>query len=226
MYHKFGLAYSTPTIWTYIFPEEYIRFLENLRWYLKQSLKFKKETKHPMAQRFCKVMNRNYPIGVLGGDVEVHFMHYRSEEEAFAKWNRRTKRVNLKNLFVVFSDGVEFKEELLERYEKLPFKHKIFFSSKPFSNYKSTVFVKDYANAAHVYDSTHNRKYEKYLDLVKWLNGEENFLKTKKKLTSNGYSKHQIKEKFRGNCSYSHIQKSRYTSASAVCVKTPNIPEL
>ena len=30
MYHKFGLQYSTPTIWTYIFPDDYIRFLENL----------------------------------------------------------------------------------------------------------------------------------------------------------------------------------------------------
>ena len=179
MYHKFGLAYTTPTIWTYIFPEEYIRFLENLGWYLKQSLKFKKETKHLMAQRFCKIMKRSYPIGVLGEDVEVHFMHYHTEEEALAKWTKRTKRVNLKNLFIVFSDGFEFKEELLERYEKLPFKHKIFFSSKPYNQHKSTVFVKDYANAAHVYDSTHNRKYEKYLDLVKWLNGENNFLKTK-----------------------------------------------
>ena len=179
MYHKFGLAYTTPTIWTYIFPEEYIRFLGNLDWYLKQPLKFKKETNHLMAHRFCKIMNRNYPIGVLGEDVEVHFMHYHTEKEALEKWNRRIKRVNLNNLFIVFSDGVEFKEELLERYEKLPFKHKIFFSSKPYSRYKSTVFVKDYANATHVYDSTHNRKYEKYLDLVKWLNGEANFLKNK-----------------------------------------------
>jgi uncharacterized protein (DUF1919 family) len=105
-------------------------------------------------------MNRNYPIGVLGDDVEVHFMHYHTEKEALEKWNRRLKRVNLNNLFIVFSDGAEFKEEQLERYEKLPFKHKIFFSSKPYSRYKSTVFVKDYANATHVYDSTHNRKYE------------------------------------------------------------------
>ena len=142
MYHKFGLAYTTPTIWTYIFPEEYIRFLGNLDWYLKQPLKFKKETNHLMAHRFCERMNRNYPIGVLGEDVEVHFMHYYTEEE-------------------------------------LPYKHKIFFSSKPYGHCKSTVFVKDYANATHVYDSTHNRKYEKYLDLVKWLNGEDNFLKTK-----------------------------------------------
>ena len=179
IYHKFGLPYTTPTIWTYIYPEEYLRFLGDLGWYLKQPLKFKKETSHLMARKYCRIMQCNYPIGVLGEDVEVHFMHYPSEEEALEKWNRRVKRLNINNLFIIFSDGEEFKEEMLEQYEKLPFNHKIFFSSKPYSNYKSTVFVKDYAKAAHVYDLTHNRKYEKYLDLVKWLNGQTDFLKTK-----------------------------------------------
>jgi uncharacterized protein (DUF1919 family) len=182
MYHKFGLKYTTPTIWTFFFPEEYIRFLENLDWYLKQPLEFTKETKHPMAHRLSETIHRNYPIGVLGGDVEMHFMHYKTEEEALEKWTRRIKRVNFNNLFIIFSDAEEeFKEELLERYEKLTYEHKIFFSSKPRSNCKSTVFVEDYAEATHVYDSTRNRKYEKYIDLVKWLNCEKDFLKTKMK---------------------------------------------
>lgn len=181
MYHKFGLPYTTPTIWTYIFPEEYMRFLENLDWYLKQPLKFTTETKHPMAHKLTETIHRNYPIGVLGQDVEIHFMHYRTEQEALEKWTKRLKRVNFNNLFFIFSDGEEFKEELLERYEKLPYKHKIFFSSKPHCNCKYTVYVEDYARATYVYDSTRNRKYEKYLDLVKWLNGEKDFLKTKPK---------------------------------------------
>ncbi len=179
MYHKFGLQYNTPTIWTYIFPDDYIRFLENLDWYLKQPLMFKKETSHDMAHKFCQLTNRTYPIGVLGGDIEIHFMHYHTEAETTEKWARRAARLNRENLFVVFSDGSEYHEELLERYEKLPYKHKIFFSSKPCPNSQCTVFVEDYAMAEHVYDSTRNRRYEKYIDLVKWLNGEERFLKKK-----------------------------------------------
>ncbi len=160
MYHKFGLPYNTPTIWTYIFPEDYIRLLENLDWYLKQPLTFKKETSHAMAHKFTEQTSRRYPIGVLGGDVEIHFMHYKTEAEALEKWNRRVKRLNRDNLFVVFSDGAEFNEELLQRYQKLPYEHKIFFSSKPYSN-PDCVFVKDYAEAEHVYDSTRNRRYER-----------------------------------------------------------------
>jgi uncharacterized protein (DUF1919 family) len=178
MYHKFGLPYNTPTIWTYIYPEDYLRFLGNLEWYLKQPLKFKTETNHIMAHRYCKITKFNYPIGVLGDDVEVHFMHYRSQSDALNKWNRRTQRLNLNNLFIVFSDGSEFKEGMVERYEKLPFKHKIFLSSKPRDS-ACTVFVKDYADVTHVYDSTFNRKYEKYIDLIKWLNCEDNYLTAK-----------------------------------------------
>ena len=130
-----------------------------------------------MAKNFCQITNRFYPIGVLGGDIEIHFMHYYTENQALDKWNRRVKRINFNNLFFVFSDGAEFRDELLYQYEKLPFEHKIFFSSKPYSNSNCTVFIKEYANEDHVYDSTRNRKYEKYLDLIKWLNGEEGFIK-------------------------------------------------
>jgi uncharacterized protein (DUF1919 family) len=177
MYHKFGLPYNTPTIWTYIYPEDYLRLLENLDYYLKQPLTFKTETNHTMAKKHFQMTHRRYPIGVLGSDVEIHFMHYKTEAEAAEKWNRRLKRLNRDNLFFVFSDGEEFSEELLERYQKLPYFHKIFFSCKPYSEVSGNVYVEDYAKEVHVYDSTRNRRYEKYLDLVKWLNKEEVFLK-------------------------------------------------
>ncbi len=178
MYHKFGLQYNTPTIWTYIFPDDYIRFLENLDWYLKQPLTFKKETAHELAHEYCRLAGHSYPIGVLGGEVEIHFMHCHTEAEAAEKWVRRAARLNRSNLFVVFSDGAEYHPELLERFERLPYEHKIFFSSKPCPQSKCAVFVRDYLGADRVYDSTKNRKYEKYLDLVKWLNGEDGYNKS------------------------------------------------
>ena len=116
-------------------------------------------------------------------------MHYETEQEALEKWTQRLQRFNLNNLFIIFSldrGWLEtttmteaLKEELLERYERLPYPHKIFLSPQPQVKYKSTVFVKDCAKAPYVYDYTRNRKYEKYVDLIKWFNGEENFLKSK-----------------------------------------------
>lgn len=179
IYHKFGLPYNTPTIWTYIYPDDYLKFLESLDWYLKQPLTFKKETKHEMAHKHYEMTKRRYPIGVLG-DIEIHFMHYKTEAEATEKWVRRIKRLNLENLFVLFSDGEEYSEEHLERFEKLPFSHKVFLSSKPKPNSNCTVFIQDYEKELHVFDSTRNRRYEKYLDLAKWLNGEDQYIKNQR----------------------------------------------
>jgi uncharacterized protein (DUF1919 family) len=147
--------------------------------YLKQPLQFTKNSKYPQqTQQLRELLRRDYPIGVLGSDIEIHFLHYNTEEEAYEKWMRRAKRVNLNKLFVVFSDAEEgFNEGLLGRYEQLPFKNKVFFSSKPLPHFKSAVFVADYAKKTRVADSTRNRKYEKYFDLVKWLNGEQDYLK-------------------------------------------------
>jgi uncharacterized protein (DUF1919 family) len=177
MYHKFGLKYTTPTIWTYIFPDDYLRLLGNLDWYLRQPLEFIKSSNHYVAKQFIQLTGQTYPIGLLGGDVEIHFMHYKAQKEALDKWNSRLQRFNKDNLFVVFSDSEEFKELHLEKFARLPFKHKIFLSSKPRQNFEGTVFVKDYAQAPYVFDVTKNRKYEKYFNLIVWLNGQNGYIK-------------------------------------------------
>ena len=176
IYHKLGLPYTTPTVGLFFFAEDYIKFLENLQYYLLQPLKFKDYSVHPEANKLRQT--KRYPIGVLGNNVEVHFLHYKNEAEAAAKWKRRLSRLNIANLYFIFSDAeADFTEDLLFRYERLPFEHKIFLSSKPRSNYKCAVFVREYANSGRVGDSTRSRKYEKNIDVIRWLNGEKNFLK-------------------------------------------------
>jgi uncharacterized protein (DUF1919 family) len=177
MYHKYGLKYSSPTIWTYIFPDEYLRFLGKLDWYLSQPLEFTETSKHEMRNRFTQLTGKTYPIGLLGGDIEIHFMHYRTQKEATEKWNARLKRLHRDNLFVVFSDSEEFKEPHLDAFAKLPYDHKVFLSAKPRMNFNGTVFVRDYASEPYVFDVTRNRKYEKYFDLTRWLNGQDSFIK-------------------------------------------------
>lgn len=190
IYHKFGLIYSTPTIGLFFFSEDYIRFLEDFEHYINQPLTFIDKSIYSKANDLR--MNHHYPIGMLGNGVEVHFLHYKDIEEAKSKWTRRIERLNYNNLFFIYSDGGgavagagehDFKEDYINRFEKLPYERKIFFSSKPRKG-KSVVLIKDYINEMHVGDSTLNRKYEKYINITKWLNGEQNFLKNK--VDSNG----------------------------------------
>lgn len=173
IYHKFHLEYNSPTTWSYIFPEEFLRFMENYRWYLKQPLEFR-----DVSQHVCVLKNKQecglsklsgYPIGVLGGDVEIHFLHYKSREEALDKWNRRLKRVNYNNLFFVLSEGNEFKEEYFQRFDKLPFEHKLFLTGKPRSDCRYAVWLRD--NSYDMYPYV----FQNYVDTRMWLNGNGAF---------------------------------------------------
>ena len=42
---------------------------------------------------------KSYPVGKLA-DLEIHFMHYHSEQEANEKWQLRTPRMKLDNLLL------------------------------------------------------------------------------------------------------------------------------
>jgi uncharacterized protein (DUF1919 family) len=174
IYQKFGLPYLTPTVGLFFYSEDYIKFIGNFEHYIQQPLGFTTFSKHHESSLLLK--RRNYPIGLLGNDVEIHFMHYKTPEEALEKWNRRKKRINFNALFFIYSDRDNFHEEFLQTYGKLPFKHKIFLSSKPRGNKDLVVFVKDYEKETQVGESEHNGKYLKYIDIVKWLNGEPDYI--------------------------------------------------
>lgn len=189
-YGRLGLPFTTPTAWTFMFADDYLRFLERLEEYLMQPLEFIGESRH--ACRFndirqCEIVRRpGHPIGLLGGDVEVHFLNDASKEEALDKWNRRSKRVNFDNLFILLADSFfadsEFNEEQFKRFDNLPFRHKLFISTKlrvPDCNY--AVYLKkdrEYQNDVAKWLVGESCFYvHRSLDIVKWLNGEEDFIK-------------------------------------------------
>lgn len=131
IYQPFGLKYNTPTVGLFIMDEDYIHMLENLNHYLKADLKFILPTE---SRYYAKISDNGskditYPIATLGGDVEIHFLHYHSEEEAKAKWNRRCARVNFNNLIVKMSlrDSGYDQDEMCTRFLRLKYPNKICF---------------------------------------------------------------------------------------------------
>lgn len=143
-----GMKYNTPTLGLYFMYPDYIEFLQHLEYYLTEAkIQFVEHSKYPLGdERRADWTNKKhwYPIGLLDGKVEVHFLHYHSEEEAATKWYRRAKRVNFDKLLVVGMDQNLCKDEDMKNFENLPFQNKIFFSSKPVPG-KSIVFMKEFA---------------------------------------------------------------------------------
>lgn len=109
-------------------------------------------SKYPLGDERRIRWHHWYPIGVLGGKVEIHFLHYHSEEEAATKWNRRAKRVNLNNLLIIGMEQNLCTERDIYAFDQLPFKRKIFFSSKQLSDSKSNIYMPEFEDKGEVGD--------------------------------------------------------------------------
>ena len=68
--------------------------------------------------------NIHYPVAQLG-DIEIHFLHYDSIENAIIKWENRKKRMkNINDCIVKMCDRDLFDASIGERFLNLNFKIK------------------------------------------------------------------------------------------------------
>jgi uncharacterized protein (DUF1919 family) len=169
IYRELEIQYLTPFVGLFIFATCYIELLKNLDLNMKKDLIFINKSKYESANTLRE--KQYYPIGLLGGNIEIHFLHYENDQEALEKWTRRTERINWNNLFIEFSDRDEFAENHLEEFDKLPYKQKVCFTSKNYPQYKSAVWIKDCKNDDTVVDGKELYDFcKKYFDIAKWLN--------------------------------------------------------
>lgn len=160
--NNLGQRFNSPTVNLYFFAPDYIAFLERLEYYLNQEISFSYRSKYDNEVK-------EYPIGTIE-DVEMHFVHYHSFEEAKQKWHTRARRVNYDNMFIIGSDRDLCTPEIIERFLKLPYKNKIFFSAKKHPA-KEVIQYKEYENEVQVGDliSDDNGWYF-HFNVLKWLN--------------------------------------------------------
>ncbi|MDU2670586.1 MAG: DUF1919 domain-containing protein [Clostridium sp.] len=166
VYQHLKLDYKTPFIGLFLLPDDYIKLLNNLEYYLGCNLKFTDNPKH-----VAKVDGKEYPVGILD-DVEIYFMHYKSKEEALEKWNRRVKRLNFNNLFIVFAETKLCSKTNIDEFNKVKYKNKICFTAKKY-NYNNFIYLKSYNKQGYL-SPDYMEKYHKYFDVVQWLNNCNN----------------------------------------------------
>ncbi|MES2649858.1 MAG: DUF1919 domain-containing protein [Bacteroidota bacterium] len=163
--HDLKLKFNTPTINLYFNAPDYIAFLERLEYYLSTDITFSYQSKYDTVPK-------EYPVGTIS-DIELHFVHYNDFSEAKNKWTTRAKRVNYNNLFVIGSDKDYFTPDLLTRFLRLPYRNKVFFSSRK-NAAREVVFFKEYENEKEVADLIqHDHAWYFHFDVVKWLNTGE-----------------------------------------------------
>ncbi|EFX91559.1 hypothetical protein HMPREF0027_1389 [Actinobacillus ureae ATCC 25976] len=161
--HELGEQFRSPFVNLYLSPTDFLKYLKNMSHYMQAKLTF-------------LATEKNYPVGKLD-NLTIHFMHYHSEQEAASKWEERTKRINLDNLFVMMTDRDGCTYQDLQEFDRLPFKNKVLFTHKPYPELKSTLYVKGFEDKTQVGDlfefsGWNGKKYYDQLNYVNWFNGK------------------------------------------------------
>lgn len=171
--HDLGLRFLSPTINLFFDAEDYIKFVENLEFYSK------------LQVGECRC-DKDYPVGELGegnDKIRIHFLHYSDFDVAKEKWEERIQRINWENIVCVFTDQNNCTEDLVNRFDKVPYK-KVMFTSKQTYEYDFCVYLSDRKIKTQRGRSTVDdacifrglsgrRNYEAEFDIINFLNKED-----------------------------------------------------
>ena len=143
LYYQYGMQFLSPLINVQVPPYDFIKFCKNLDYYLSLDLK---ETQDYSQDWISSIGlgKIDFPVGKLG-DITIYFVHYKTFKEAYEAWNRRKKRVNKRNIFVVLFD-VNPNINKLEEFNKLKYKHKLYMYYKGHFNDENAFYVKGLEN--------------------------------------------------------------------------------
>ena len=130
IYSWLGLQFCSPFINLFLSNEDFISALENWDTFIQSPV-----VEFP-TEEF------SYPVGSVNG-IKLHFMHFASFDEAVAAWERRKQRMNPDNMCVMFSNFCG-DPLILERFEKLPFRHKVVFVDSKEMKTPSAFYIKGF----------------------------------------------------------------------------------
>ena len=132
IYHTLGLPFLSPTINMFTSDKDFIKFLQNPRYYMNKELRFYKIN-------YEENLKEDYPVFLLG-DIQWDMNHYGKLgiDGARQKWEERRLKINWYNLFVMMlTEDIN----ILKQFDELPYSKKICFV--PFeTDIDSALYVK------------------------------------------------------------------------------------
>lgn len=130
IYHDLGLPFLSPTISLTIGMDDFIKFVENLEWYIEKEIVELKG-------------DYGYPVDILE-DIRINFVHYESFEEGVQKWEERKKRIQWDNLFIIGTERQGCTYKILQRFDNLSYRNKVIFTHIQYPEIKSAYYIKGF----------------------------------------------------------------------------------
>lgn len=174
IYSNLGLEFRSPTINMFIEDENFVKLVEHLEYYMSLEAE-------PLCEKFVDPIDSSivYPK-IRVGDIEICCLHYKSCKEAVDAWERRKRRINLNNVYVIGNSwNLHENEELIKRLSNLDYKTVIFtyqsFKTDKCIDLNEEYWTKDKRNIVRPnltdwMPHSAYRYFEKKFDFVKWLN--------------------------------------------------------
>ena len=160
IYHRLGKQFLSPTINLYFNQKEFIKFAQNLRYYITLPLEF-------IETDF------DFPVAKIG-DITLYFLHYSNNDEAKEAWERRKTRINYDNLYLIVYDKDGLTDDDYKAFGQINFKTIIIISYNENNNYsyfKKIIKKNSYNdNKYFIKDKNGIRTFEEQWDFVDWLN--------------------------------------------------------
>ena len=179
IYHDLNRAFLSPVINGEFSTEDYLKFLWRFGHYLEFDLEQITDAKDSHIPEFYK--QKDVPIGVLD-DIYFRFTHYSLSEKDKAQedWNRRRRRVNMNNLFVVMVEKAGVTKQQMEEFNQLPYKNKIILTHKKYSDIPNSYYIRGFEKKGYIgvisdyMSGLMGKRYYDQFDWVSWLNGQSN----------------------------------------------------
>lgn len=130
LYQDRKLAYTSPFAGLFFFADDYVQFLENFDDYTRRKLHFITidKCKWETARRKFPSRPHPYPIAQIEGtDIEIHFLHYMTKEDAENKWHRRISRMNREKILFIGMEQNNPSTAAKKRFAALPYSNKLYF---------------------------------------------------------------------------------------------------
>ena len=164
----YGLRKNSPTVGCYFFSDDYLKFIERLKYYTSLDLEFidYKDSKH--KDWIVDDSSRNAPIGRLD-DIEIVFLHYKDKEMAREKWERRCKRINWNRLIFKYSYQNYATLDDLKKFDSLECGGaKIMMVNHPMPEFKSALYYPGFEDKKYLENDTFWG--HRYFDVTRFLN--------------------------------------------------------
>lgn len=163
IYKIMNAPFNSPTIGLFIPGPDFVRFCRKLESYLQKEPRELKESKYS-----GKV---DYPLGLLG-DVELHFLHYGSFDDAKKAWVKRSERVDIQNIFFTMTDRDWTSTNDRDEFLGLDLENKLYFCS---DNYKhrNAIWCWRYKHLKEIGLVTTVLEFTDYFNVSDWLDKKQ-----------------------------------------------------